>query len=42
MTDETNIGDAYAIIPLMWSFGVTIACVMLSIFCDRHSLIRFS
>ncbi|EKM76100.1 hypothetical protein AGABI1DRAFT_102557 [Agaricus bisporus var. burnettii JB137-S8] len=28
LTDETNVGDAVAMIPLMWSFGSTIAPFM--------------
>lgn len=28
LTDETNIGDAFAMMPLMWSIGTTIAPIM--------------
>jgi predicted MFS family arabinose efflux permease len=32
MTDKTNVAQAFALMPVMWATGVTIACVRASSF----------
>jgi hypothetical protein len=43
ISDHTNLADAYAIIPLMWSFGVTVGYVTTigARFPGQHILISF-